>query len=232
MEKITIHQPDHLPYPGFFSKVLSSDAYIILDHVQYKKGNYQNRNKISDIQGKEKWLTLPIQKMPVDTPINKIKISPEKKVIRKYLNLLKDAYRHLDGSGEILLRIEDIIGKEIYLSNINIAIIQYILLDLFKYKGQIIFSSDLSVHSAKSDLNLDLINSINGKTYLSGPSGRQYLKFDEFKKSNIDIRFVNYNPYVFTNSLSPYLSVIDPIIRYGENEVKKIILNNTSILDT
>ena len=232
MKSITIHQPDHLPYPGFFSKVLSSNTYLILDHVQYKKGNFQNRNKIIDKHKNEKWVTLPIQKMPLNTPINKINLSSHPKMIETYLNSLYESYENLSNSREILSYIEDTVKTKSSLSEINIQLVKYILIDLFEYKGEILLSSSMQVDSKKSDLILDLCREIGANTYLSGPSGRSYLNKEEFSESNILINFVDYKPYEFTSGVSPFLSVIDPLIRYGKDKVKEIILNNTVISTT
>ena len=46
--KITIHQPEHFPYIGFFQKMESADLFVILDDVQYTKNNFQNRNKFKN----------------------------------------------------------------------------------------------------------------------------------------------------------------------------------------
>ena len=43
---VTIHQPEHFPYGGFFQKMAASDLFIILDNVNYRKNYYQNRNKL------------------------------------------------------------------------------------------------------------------------------------------------------------------------------------------
>jgi hypothetical protein len=37
--KVAIHQPEHFPYMGFFQKMKAADAFVILDDVQYSKGN-------------------------------------------------------------------------------------------------------------------------------------------------------------------------------------------------
>ena len=42
---ISIHQPEHLPWPGFFNKIKSVDQFVILDNVEYRKVYYHNRNK-------------------------------------------------------------------------------------------------------------------------------------------------------------------------------------------
>lgn len=209
--------------------MLSANTYLILDHVQYKKGNFQNRNKIIDKHKNEKWVTLPIQKMPLNTPINKINLSLHPKMIEKYLNSLYQSYENLSNSREILSYIEDTVKTKSSLSEINIQLVKYILIDLFEYKGEILLSSSMQVDSKKSDLILDLCREIGANTYLSGPSGRSYLNKEEFLESNILINFVDYKPYEFTSGVSPFLSVIDPLIRYGKDIVKEIILNNSVI---
>ena len=42
--RVTIHQPEHLPWLGFFHKMAVCDVYVLLDSVQFTKNNYQNRN--------------------------------------------------------------------------------------------------------------------------------------------------------------------------------------------
>ena len=46
--KITAHQPEHFPYIGFFQKMKAADIFVVLDDVQYTKGNFQNRNKFQN----------------------------------------------------------------------------------------------------------------------------------------------------------------------------------------
>ena len=61
MKTVTIHQPNHLPYLGFFEKMADSDVFILYDNTQYKSEDFQNRNKIrtSTEQGWI-WLTVPV----------------------------------------------------------------------------------------------------------------------------------------------------------------------------
>ena len=57
--KITIHQPDYLPWIGFFHRWFSSDLLIIYDDAQFIKGGWQNRDKIL-LGRNEYWLTVPV----------------------------------------------------------------------------------------------------------------------------------------------------------------------------
>ena len=44
---LTIHQPNYLPWLGFFNKVSQSDVYVVFDDVQYPMGkDFHNRNQI------------------------------------------------------------------------------------------------------------------------------------------------------------------------------------------
>jgi hypothetical protein len=58
---LSIHQPNYLPWLGFFDKIKQSDIFVIFDNVQYPRGknHFSNRNKIK-IPNKGKWLTVPV----------------------------------------------------------------------------------------------------------------------------------------------------------------------------
>ncbi len=55
--RITIHQPEHLPYMGFFQKASVADVLVILDNVKFRKNYFQNRNKIKNLKGGDEWIT-------------------------------------------------------------------------------------------------------------------------------------------------------------------------------
>tara|TARA_Y100001968_G_scaffold176948_1_gene162099 strand:- start:1880 stop:2578 length:699 start_codon:yes stop_codon:yes gene_type:complete len=227
---VAIHQPEHLPYPGFIGKILKSDLFVILDHVPYRRRYYQNRNKIITREGNEQWLILPIKKAAFDAPINSIIISDDHKWQRDYLGRLEDAYKktnnYLDFSPFIR---RTILGKEKNLCKINIDIIYFLLFDIFDYRGKVVRSSELNLKSSKSDLMLEISKKTSSDTYLSGTSGRDYLRIESFSNSNIKLQFLDYNPFEFTKSVSPYLSVLDPLMRYDRNYVKEKILSNSII---
>ena len=53
------HQPEFIPYMGFFSKISKADVFVIVDHIQFNKKYFQNRNKIKTREG-WMWLTVPV----------------------------------------------------------------------------------------------------------------------------------------------------------------------------
>ena len=56
---IAIQQPEHIPWIGFFNKMVQCDSFVYLDNVQFKKRYFENRNKV---KGKSEtlWLTVPV----------------------------------------------------------------------------------------------------------------------------------------------------------------------------
>nr|MBI3612487.1 WbqC family protein [Nitrospirota bacterium] len=43
---VAIHQPQYLPWLGYLDKIDRADVFVILDTVQFKKNEWQNRNRI------------------------------------------------------------------------------------------------------------------------------------------------------------------------------------------
>src|SRR3989338_2000310 len=89
--KIAIHQPEHLPYFGFFNKMSKVDAFVILEDLQFLKNTFQNRNRIKTRQG-EHWLTTPIRLTSHTQKINEIIVDHRTDWAKKNLLTLKYNY--------------------------------------------------------------------------------------------------------------------------------------------
>ncbi len=56
MTVVAIHQPNYLPWLGFFAKALDSDVLVLYDTIQFEKGGFTNRVRIKGSAGVQ-WLT-------------------------------------------------------------------------------------------------------------------------------------------------------------------------------
>ena len=63
--KVAIHQPDLLPWPGFWFKMINVDKFVIAVHDQLQKHWVQRRVTMRDT-----WVTLPLVGKPRLIPIN------------------------------------------------------------------------------------------------------------------------------------------------------------------
>ncbi|MCK5427294.1 MAG: WbqC family protein, partial [Thermodesulfovibrionia bacterium] len=72
---LSVHQPQYIPWLGYFDKIDKSDCFVFLNEVQYKPREYQNRNKVRTKDG-WMWLTVPvISKGMGKQQINSIRIN-------------------------------------------------------------------------------------------------------------------------------------------------------------
>jgi hypothetical protein len=67
---LTSHQPDLLPYTGFWHKLWRADLMDLAIWDQFQSRGYQRRVTMRD-----KWASLPIQKCPIDTPIAEVRVT-------------------------------------------------------------------------------------------------------------------------------------------------------------
>src|ERR1700722_14908918 len=61
---IAVHQPNFMPWLGYFYKINHADVFVILDNVEYQSGNASsitNRVKIKTTQG-EQMVAVPVRK--------------------------------------------------------------------------------------------------------------------------------------------------------------------------
>ena len=104
---VVIHQPDFIPYLGFFHRLIHADLYIVLDHVQFAPRNWTHRDKIKTASG-EQWLTLSVKKAPRDTPIHNIELSTQVNWVQDHLNILHEHYRYAPYYQEILPHVQQL----------------------------------------------------------------------------------------------------------------------------
>jgi hypothetical protein len=173
--KVTIHQPEHFPYMGFFQKVSAADLFIVLDNVKFNKQYFQNRNKILTLDGKEEWITVQVEKSAPNKPINEVMTNWDKKWKRRLLEKIKNNLKFDCTelySGDKLI-------------DINMKGIKWALNEL-QIEVPIVMASELQVTGNKSELNANLVRSVGGTKYISGPSGKDYLDMSYFEGIEIE----------------------------------------------
>lgn len=227
---ISVHQPQYIPWLGYFEKIAKSDKFVFLDNVQYKEREFQNRNKIRTKDGSS-WLTVPvISKGEGRQNIKDVKIDNEVAWQRKHLAGLRTSYARAAFFKDYYPYFEEMLGKEqAYLKDLNIEIIKFILKEL-SINTPISFESDLNIATMSTQRIIDICKKHKADTYLSGAGGRGYLEEGLFTQENIRLvyqQFVHpqykqcYEPFV------PFMSIIDLLFNHG-SEASKILLQGKS----
>lgn len=227
---ITIHQPEHLPWLGFFNKLSKAEKFVILDSVPYRKNYFQNRNRIMGSNGVQ-FIGIPaVNAGHIEGTIatTKIAIQGNANWRTKYLNTIKMSYSKHPFFSEVYPILEKAIMLETeYLADINIAIFTSFA-DRMGVKPEYVKSSALDVQGAKSDLILDICKNLGSSTYIAGPSGRDYLDMQSFADAGIKVVFNDYHhpsyPQRKAKQFVPYLSALDLFMNCGFDEGRIVIM--------
>lgn len=162
--KLTIHQPEHFPYLGFFQKMESADLFVVLDDVQFTKGNFQHRNKLLNSNGVEEWFTVGLEPKPNTKLINELKVNKGTKWKRVLLSKLKTNFKK---------DFTDIYSSS-KLIDINLASIEYCRKAL-GITTPMVLSSELNIKSNSSERLADICRELGATEYISGAGGKAYL---------------------------------------------------------
>jgi hypothetical protein len=212
---VTIHQPEHMPWAGFFHKMAMADLYVLLDHVQYRKGYFQNRNRLVDSKGEVFWCTVPLKAGSHGERICEKKVG-DGNWEKKYLNKITESYRKCAYFDRYFDDFAAILNKNHHkLSDLNFDLICWFRTQL-DINVEMILSSSLVTHEAKSDLNLDICSQLNASAYIAGPSGKDYLDLSTFKKRGIEVHFHQFSPPTYNaKHFIPGLSTLDLLMNHG-----------------
>lgn len=229
---VAIHQPDFFPWLGFFNKIVNSDIFIILDHVENnpRDASFFGRRVKLLINGQEYWFSIPLIKEQgrLGIPINKMIINiSDKKMINKRLITVNQNYKKAPFYQEIMPYVEDyFLNESPFISERNFLFIKSICKKL-KLETKMEFSSNLFSKYASTELLVDLIKKVNGNTYLYGGSGESYQDKDKFLRANIELVPQNfqYPEYKQFNSIKfiKDLSIIDALMNLGFKGVRKLL---------
>ena len=219
---VTIHQPNYLPYLGFFDKMAKSDIFVIYDDAQFNKSDFQHRNRIRIYHG-WKWLTVPVEKKRI--PINEVKIRNEVKTwkgvkwsdahFRDIHDNYKDAHYYGVYADELMR-----IYKRTYekLVDLNMELIRF-LMKAFDIDVEIVFSSDLGFTSKSTQKLVEIVEALGGDVYLSGPKGGDYLDVSLFERKGIKVVFQDFKHPVYKQRYKgfvPNMAAIDALFNVGK----------------
>lgn len=225
---VVIHQPDFMPYLGFFDRLNKADIYVVLDNVQFVRWSarsWTNRDKIKTKSG-EKWITVGTKKMPRGTMINQILLSEDNDWRTENLNLLRENYRKSPYFDEImpyLLKLYDFKGKRMI--DFNLESIK-MLIELFDIHTEIVIASDLDPVGKNNTLVIDILQKMNCIKYLSGVGARDYYEPELYEKAGIEVIWQEFEHPVYPQQYDgfiPYLSSIDLLFNCGIEKSRKIL---------
>jgi GNAT superfamily N-acetyltransferase len=217
---VSIHQPNYVPWPGYFYKIYQSDVFVILNDAQYSKNSFINRNRIKSSQG-EQWLTIPV-KAKLGTPINEVEFA-NSLWSAKHIKTLDVCYKKSPYYEKYRSQLHAILTEEYRsLSELNEAIIRNIM-NWTGMSTQIVHSSSLGIHDVSDDRLIKITKRLNAQIYLSGLGGKKYQDEDKFAAAGIELRYYNFSPPTYSQlwgDFIPGLSILDWLFNVDAEAIK------------
>lgn len=226
---VVIHQPDFLPYLGFFQRLINADIFIILDDVQYVRGSrtQTSRDKIKTAQG-EKWISVGIKKNKYKSKINELYLSEETNWRERHLNLIRENYKKCTYFDEIYSHIVDLYKYKCdLLVDFNMKSI-YMLMELFDIHIEIVMSSCFNLRSKSNQLIIDLVKAVDCCKYLSGLGAKDYYRPEMYICQGVEVIWQKFNHPIYQQQYGefiPYLSSIDLLFNCGIEKSRDILRN-------
>ena len=215
---VAVHQPNFLPWPGFFHKWLISDAMILLDTVQYEKNEWQNRNRIKTAQGAQ-WVTVPVR-YRYPQRIRDVEIA-DQRWPRKACRGVEQAYAKAPFLADVWPHIRALLEQRwTHLAQLNTALIRCVG-SMLGCRAPLYLASEMGVDEHDpSERLIALCRQLDGDGYLSGREGRNYLDAGAFARSGIRLYFQQVEAPVYPQlhgAFAPYLSVLDMLLNTGSD---------------
>ena len=225
---VAIHQPQYIPWIGYFHKLDQADIFVLLDNVQFKKNEWQNRNRIKTSTGWQ-WLTVPVNyRFP--QMISEVRINNRVSWRHKHLQAVQTNYGKAPFFKDYFPVFQEIWSQEWeLLSPLNIHIIKRVV-ELLGIDTKLYIASQLE-NQFSSEPNrrlVEICEYFGAEVYLSGQGGRGYLDVELFRREGIEVHFQEFNPLIYRQlygEFQPNLSIIDLLFNFG-NEAINLIRGN------
>ncbi len=226
---VFVHQPEYIPWLGFFDKLARCDTYVVYDDAQYQHGGFHNRNRIRTPQGWE-WITVPISHGHPQT-IKDVKIFDDHWK-KKQLTSIISRYQRAPYFKEYYPIIEEAIAfSHQRLIGLNMHLIMAFA-DVLDIKAKMIRSSEVPyAGEEKNEKLVSMCKFLGADIYLCGSGGINYVNEALFNKANISVQWHSYTHPSYRQRFSgfePNMSIIDLLFNEGPAS-KEILLKGGSV---
>lgn len=222
---VAIHQPQYLPWIGYFEKMLKADAFCYLDNVQYKKNEWQNRNRIKTAQGWQ-WITVPV-KYRFPQKINQVEINNGVDWKKKHFQAIISNYSKAPYFKEHTDFFEKVYGTEWEsISKLNIYFIEYLRGQLGAADKPTVVASTLDLSEDPTERLIDICEAMGADTYLAGRDGANYMDLERFKERSVKVVVQDFRHPIYPQRFGifiSHLSIIDLLFNCGPSSRERIM---------
>jgi hypothetical protein len=228
-----VHQPNYLPWLGYFQKIYACDVFIFHDAVEFTKRSFTQRTQIRKYLGSNKpiYLTVPLRKHSDFDPIQTLIPNYSTDWQQEHLNKIKNTYRTAPHFNKYYPAIETalmaVAEAQLDFATLNIQLITNIL-DILKINRVLLKSSEMGFPNAlKADKGVAwLVKTVNGQVYLSGLGAKKYQHGSTYEEQNIVLKYSDYGNFLLSDHPTQHqetylhgLSILDALFNVGASGI-------------
>ncbi|PLS17551.1 hypothetical protein CVD28_11160 [Bacillus sp. M6-12] len=213
---VAVHQPNYLPWCGYFHKMFSCDLFVILDDVPLSKTAITNKNKIKGPDG-PLMLTVPLAQKKA--PIKDVTIFHEEKWPQKHWKSLQRSYARAPfwkQYHDLFLSIYE--SPKLSLADFNLQLIEAIR-TVFEIHTPMLRSSEIrGIEGKKGDRIISICKALEATVYLSGVGAKAYNDEMKFERNQIRLVYQEFEHPVYRQlwgDFIPNLTAIDLLFNCG-----------------
>ncbi|MFZ4723986.1 MAG: WbqC family protein [Paludibacter sp.] len=219
MNIIAIHQPNYIPWLGYFYKIYQADTFVFLDTVQYSNKGMHDFHYIKNPQGRFR-LKTPV-KVAFGDSISAVQLNNSLNWRESHLKQIEVNYKKAPFFKDVFSDLSELFKvNDILMADFNSRIIEFIARK-FGINTKFVKSSELNVDTLdKSERIYGICNALNGKVYYSGTGASVYQNEEDFQARGIELKYSNYQPFEypqFWGNFESNISIIDYLMHCGYN---------------
>jgi hypothetical protein len=227
--RVGIHQPNYIPWLGYFRKIAMSDVFVFFDNVQMPGGkSYVSRNEVKTPQGRL-WLTVPVSNKGEGTSISEGNIAdqrwPKKHIKSLEFNYAASRWKSLivDDLAPFMIEADSLI------SNLNCNLIEKVARLIGITDVDFVRASELGLEKSGAESISEILLQLKSTEYLTGAGAgsMRHLDVEEFDKIGVQTSFISndFPEYEqFHGDFEERLSVLDALLCIGPEATRDILL--------
>jgi hypothetical protein len=228
MKVVGIHQPNYMPWPGYFYKLRKSDVFVILDTVDLQQGNTKSLTSRAKVKGAngEILLTVPLKKGESKL-IQEIEIDNTQSWAKKHLKSVQLSYTKAPFFKDYFPILESVLTqKEQKFSRMTTNFIREIA-NALDIQTPFVLASELHLtEEGRNERIVKICQALGGDTYLCGKGGSKYMDEAVFASGGIQVAYTDFIPKAYNQlhgTFLPGLSVLDSLMNIGKDGVLELI---------
>jgi hypothetical protein len=216
-----MHQPNYIPYLGYFYKMAQCDVFVYLDAVQFPRGqSFAARNRIKSPAGPQ-YLTIPVS-VPKGRrgKANYLEITcVSDNWKKKHLKTVRHFYGRAPYFSEVFPLFERVLLKEQTFVDKNIELVETFAGYLGMGGRRVRLSEILNEFGRKTGLVCDIADRLGADVYLSGTGGgREYNDPDAMAERGVALVYSDFThpeyPQLWGDFVT-HLSILDVLFNVG-----------------